>query len=448
MKNKTVLIVIFVFLTIFTSISVLMIFTSRNILEIKKEAANYDYVIITTDDLKDSLSAFKNWKEDCGYSVITRTVSWIYGQYDGNDEPERIRNFLVDEYDEWNITYVLIVGDIDSVPMRYCYPDPALHNNDEWRIPTDYYYADLTGEWDTDKDGYYGEGYNYSIEKFDDIDFDEAEVYVGRLPLDNPALVDKICQRIILFEQNKDSWKQKVLLLGPIENFYYTENTWMDDSGYFMEQLRTNVFEPNGYNVTTMYEKEGIRPCPLNCDHALNEENVLNYWQEGYGIVCWGGHGFYNNSLRQVWTYDDGDGIPEEGESEIESYPFITLEDVANLDDDKPSIVFSISCNNAWPEKMDNLGSVLMTNGAVVFIGSSRINYLGTGNDVDGEWKGSAAICSNFFNYLIEEGQTCGEAIYNSKNFCYENDVWMSLLNIYGFNLYGDPSLSLVTHLS
>lgn len=438
----------------------MMILVSINVHVAEAKSIGYDYVIITTDNLKDSLTDFKNWKEELGYSVNITTVSWIYDNYPGKDEPEKIRNFLIDKYETWGIKFVLIVGSIYTVPMRYCYPDPSTHDNDWWRIPTDFYYADLTGNWDADGDGYYGEGLNYSIapefgnfnsteeqneynfQFFDDKMNFNVSVYVGRFPTDNPKELQDICNRSIEFEKSTESWKKKVLLMGPYLE-YDTVYPWEFDQGYFMEQLKTKIFKPNNYQVTTMYEKEGLLPCPLECNYSINEKNVLKYWQEGHGIVCWGGHGWETGSIRRVWEYDDGDEIPENNESEITSYDYINVKNISILRNGKPSIDFSISCGNAYPENVNCLGDALIKNISVAFIGAPRINYIGAGSNVSENWSGSAAICEHFFRFLIDENQTCGEAIYNSKKYCYDEGIWMSLVNIYGFNLYGDPSLKI-----
>ena len=114
---------------------------------------------------------------------------------------------MVDKYAEWGIKYVLIVGSHDSIPMRYCYPDPQTHNIYDWKVPTEYYYADLTGDWDTEGDGFYGESGN------DDADY-YPEVYVGRIPMDEKEDIQNFCTKTMLFEKDNGGWKQKALLLG------------------------------------------------------------------------------------------------------------------------------------------------------------------------------------------------------------------------------------------
>jgi len=82
--------------------------------------------------------------------------------------------------------------------MRYCYPDPKNHirsndTNKDGSVPTDYYYADLTSDWDSDKDGYYGEYQQ------DNVDF-ENELIVGRIPFDDINTIKEILDRSIEFE--------------------------------------------------------------------------------------------------------------------------------------------------------------------------------------------------------------------------------------------------------
>lgn len=48
-------------------------------------------------------------------------VAWIYANYIGYDNPEKIRNFIIDAYTNWNTTYCLLGGDIAVVPHRLLY---------------------------------------------------------------------------------------------------------------------------------------------------------------------------------------------------------------------------------------------------------------------------------------------------------------------------------------
>jgi len=396
----------------------------------------YNYVIITAGSLEKSVTFLKNWKEYIGYSVKVVNTDWIYSSYAGADEQEKIRNFLIDNYASWGIEYVLIVGSHDEIPMRYCYKPLSSGR----AIPTDYYYADLTGNWDSDGDGIFAE--------FNDDDWPDfaAEIWVGRIPFDSPRVVEDICQKTIDFERDSGSWKKKALLLGAISNFGNedTQGQPKTDKAVLMEKLCVDIFDPAGFAVTTMYEKEGLTPSTYYCDYPLTRENVLAQWPNGYGVVNWGGHGNPAGSYRRWWSGDaDGDYTPDK--NEIRWDYFITSPDAIALNDDMPSIIFSCSCSNANPDDPENLGYALMENGAVAFVGATfeSIYFEGWNNENDG---GNMAIDYFFTEYLISSGQACAEALYNSKFHCW-NDVeeLRVFSNMFVFCLYGDPSVSLET---
>ena len=401
---------------------------------------SYDYIIITTSSLESSITFLKNWKEYIGYTVKVVNISWISSQYSGLDLEEKIRNFLIDKYISWGIEYVLIVGSHSVIPMRYCYPDRDNHNSNG-KTPTDYYYADLTGSWDSDGDGYYGERYD------DSPDFN-AEVWVGRIPVDNPEVVESICQKTINFEQSTGSWKGKALLCGSILN--YANEDYSDwpktDDATVMKELEDDIFQPNGFSCITMYEKEGLDPSSYSCDYGLTSENVLAIWPNGYGVAALGGHGNYNVVSRKIWESDDGNGVPETYEMLWINY--FTSSDCVDLNNDKPSIVFSQSCLTASPENSGNLGKSLLEYGSVAYIGATRLSWYTVGWD-DESYGGNQAIVYYFFKYLISQDQPCGKALYNCKLFYLDNFDWWEWVifqNLYDFCLYGDPTVSLTSY--
>ncbi|MEM3871989.1 MAG: C25 family cysteine peptidase, partial [Nitrososphaeria archaeon] len=189
-------------------------------------ASPQTYLIVTTASVQSSgvLNNFINFKQSQGYNVQTITIesTSIQGQI-GRDLPEKLRNYLKSIYLTNSVKYVLLIGSMGTIPMRYCYPKPSNHVDDsdplkDGRVPTDHYYADLTGDWDSDGDGYFGE---YGEDNFDL----NPEVIVGRIPFDDSNTVSSILQRIMNFSQDNGSWKKNILLLGAIENFQNEDST-------------------------------------------------------------------------------------------------------------------------------------------------------------------------------------------------------------------------------
>jgi hypothetical protein len=263
------------------------------------------------------------------------TTSWIFANYPGTDDPEKIRNFLIDKYREWGIDYVLIVGSRDRVPMRACFPNPFNQIDVSARVPTDYYYADLTGDWDADGNAHFGEYLQ------DDMDF-YPDVYVGRLPCDDTKTIEAICNTTIVFEWDTGSWKHNVLQLGAVLFYHNYENAFgvwnRSDGATLMEQCRSDIFSPDGYATTCMYEEAGLRPSTYAYDMPLNRSNVLDEWTNGYGAVSMLGHASNTKITRLVWCQDDGDLIPEYPD-ELDYVTFLKLSNSNAL-----SVETSLSC--------------------------------------------------------------------------------------------------------
>ncbi len=396
-------------------------------------------VIITTVPCEDRVVFLKNWREmTLGESVRVVNISWIKSTYAGEDTAEKIKAFLLEKYDQWQLEYVLFVGSHTYLPMRACYPDPSDHSSSKETL-TDLYYADLTGEWDADDDGFFGE-------RGDDSPDFYPELYVGRIPVDDPSMVEQICQKTISFESRDDSWKQRALLLGAM--LYYdneggNQDIQKTDGSRLMESMNQAIFEYEDYQVTRLYETEGMSPSPFDSDDGLSAESVLKYWPDGYGMVNWNAHGNAWAAQRKVWSVDDGDGVPES--SELDHLDFFSSFETSFLDDDRPSFVFSCACRNADPFEDQNLGVSLLKHGAVGFVGGTTTTWSSVGWDSldDG---GIQSINHLFMSRFIQQQYPCAMALADTL---YEYSVnydwweWMSYQNLYAFTLYADPLLSM-----
>lgn len=419
--------------------------SSRHIIQ-----STIDYVIIAEEDMRESIADFVSWKETRGYAVTLETLANISQSYEGRDLAEQIRNYLIERYLDWNIRYVLFIGSRNTIPMRICIPFSAYHEDEFLQCPTDYYYADLTGDWDADADNFFGEYQD------DAMDFN-PEVIVGRIPSDDTETVAYILQNSILYESNTSAWKQQVLLPGAVI-FYEKQNasgyTWTrSDAATFMEECRLDIFEPSGYQCTRMYEEEGLRPSTYDHEKALTRENVKEEWTKGYGLVNMLGHAGNTLITRLIWTEDDGDTIPEYP-GELDYTPFLRISDSSDLTCVIPPIVYSSGC--AILRTAYNMGETFLEDGAAVaFIGTTQGSWynesLRWDTEADG---GTCSLSYYFFKNLIENKQSCGNALYSSKlyyhtQFWYHgfntNWIFRAYDNMYSLTFYGDPSLSLYT---
>jgi hypothetical protein len=204
----------------------------------------------------------------------------------------------------------------------------------------------------------------------------------------------------------------------------------------------------SGWAVSKYSEQSGIvtslYPWP-----ALTETSFNTAWRTGeYAVVNWSGHGWCDGAYRTIWEWDDGDGVPESANGEIRSRAFINRWS-SNLDDDHPSIVFGISCNVGFPDPnpYGNLGIDLLTlpdwGASAGIVSSSRPAA------VAGDWRatggGTEQICYEFNRHMLALREKVGDALYDGKFYATTNFGWDHIyewMNLYNFNLYGDPSLA------
>jgi len=399
-------------------------------------ADSFDYVILSKDNLFGAFDSLVNWKNSIGFKVKLVSVDSVIAQYPGSQTPDKIRNFLIDKYIPWGIHYFLIGGNVDMIPMKMCYPDSE-HMFD---TPTDYYYAELTDDWDSDGDGFYGE---YSQ---DSIGF-VPEVIVGRFPYNDVDTLGMICQKTVNFERDTGNWKKRALLLGAFSNFANEDNTgWPDcDGAVLMETIKDSLL--SGWTYTRMYEEAGLCPSVYPHEYALTRANVIAEWSSGeYSIVPWFGHGNSNGAYRKWWSWDDGDSIPESSEMDWASFMYIT--DTHSLDDTHPSIVFAASCDNA--EGDTNLARAMIANGASGIIAATRYGWYTPGWDdpSDGDL---ASLNYYFYYYLVSQNEKVGDALFDSKVYYFNNlyfpdpwagdPDWSPQQNLLDYTLFGDPSL-------
>ncbi len=408
-----------------------------------------DYVIITTSAIQSGstqLDDFVAHKQALGYQaeVITEAA---WGGGSGNTAAQNIRSWLGANYASMGIEYVLLIGDPDpgsgNVPMKMLWPRLGAGSYEE--SPSDYYYADLTSNWDTDGDGYYGEwGDDLSTQPL-------HEVLVGRIPVyaSDYTELDSILAKTIAYDSESSvDWRSNVLLPMAISNYANEDYSGYDrvDAVSLAEYIKDDIAVPNSYGYYRLYEQAGNSPVTAPCEAAISNANVIGEWSsEPYGVVDWWGHGSETGAFRKYWSSDDGDGVPEA--AEMTWVEFIQSSDCPSLDDSHPSLVVQISCTNGYPEYDDNLGYSLLANGAIGTYSASRVSWYVVATwdpSLAGTYGDNASYAYYITQRMVENDTT--ETASAALQWCRENfgmawaESWMNTLD---FNLYGDPTVML-----
>ena len=382
---------------------------------------NPGYVIITTSAIQSAsaqLSAFVTHKASQGFDVqvITETD---FGGGTGNTAAENIRAWLQANYLSENIEYVLLIGNPDpnngNVPMKLLYP--RIRSPFYW-TPSDYYYADLTGNWDLDGDNNYGE--------YED-DFGTGgvdrnwEVIVGRIPYyDVTSELDSILQRIIDYQSKpgeQTAWRKNVLL--PMADM----GDWHPLSDRLGEDIKDDILIEADWSYHRIYEDDshGFDPPPETM--PCTEDIVTDVWKNGtFGVVVWFTHGSAT-SARDV----------------------INIYRVNELNDNYKAFTFQASCNTAWPEENDNLAYELLQHGGICTIGATRSAWSLLGHYI----KGKATIEGMAYEYtarVVPMGMPGGRALNALRQTIvpnyYDGALWMNYVDC---NIYGDPSTAIYT---
>jgi len=412
------------------------------------QSQTYDYVIITTNSIQTNstkLSNFVNYLTDKGYSVkvITETdFGSLTGQYP-DQKAEKIREWLKNNYISMGIEYVLLIGNPSTyeygegdIPMKLCWPyyDAIL---DTWyESPTDYFYADLTGNWDLNGDGFFGI-YN-SDQGIGGVDF-VNEIYVGRIPVYSGVIeLDSVLSKIISYGNPPDiSWRRNALL--PMS--FSDAST---DGAYFGEDLKSYLSQKD-YACYTLYMQGSL--CPEADSLFVSDEELLdgvvktNWINNPYGMVWWKGHG---SPTEVALGYEDcGWGT------------IMSSSDASSLNDNYPSFVFQGSCENGHPEDPNNLGTALLYNGAISTVSASRVSWY-----LPGQWNtGLKYYCDNasigyyYGRDLAYDAvtKTAAVALYNTKSEMGTHGAWWggpSWMNLFDFNLYGSPEAHIIVKYS
>ena len=384
---------------------------------------NYEYVIITESPMDAEFQNLADWKTKKGVPATVVTVSWINSNYSGYDLQEKIRNFIIDAYNNWGTVYILLGGSGDQktsgqniVPARrVCYTTSGVgYYSDEDTIPSDLYYSDLNGNWDANGNHVWGE-------ISDNVDM-YADVYVGRASVYNSSMAQNFVNKVLTYEKTPPTTYLKKMLLP-------TGILWNSYEERPMQNAIANM-TPAGWFNAKLYER----------DNNLSRTAMIDSMNKGYGMGHWVGHGnevgiYYNGGSTAFLTSSDADGL---------------------TNGDKEGIAISIACFcGAWDEVPggDCFSEHLVNRVGGGLIADMFNSRYGWGAYVGGYVPGpSERLDTTFYANIFENnvyhiGNAHGLAKdtwvpYADQGNEYEYTRWC----LYENNLLGDPELPLWTN--
>jgi hypothetical protein len=264
----------------------------------------YDMVIIAYDPYAPLLKQLVNHKISHGVQTKLVTMSDIkkgtYFPVEGKTIQEKIKYFIKNAKEIWNVTYVMLVGNYRQVPVQYTYLETDTGGKyQELKFATDLYYADLYDangsfcSWDSNHNGKCGEWpYPESHGPVDAVDL-VPDVHLAREACMFKAEVQTIVQKIITYENTtagKDWFKTLIGVGG--DTFPKS-----DEGG-------TNYSEGEVCTGAAMQIMSGFTGIKLWMSLGnLTTKSILKQADKGCGFLYFSGHG----NPRSWATHKNGD---------------------------------------------------------------------------------------------------------------------------------------------
>lgn len=384
-------------------------------------SSSIDYVIITNNELSDSFIPFVEWKIKKGLNTKVVTTNWIAENYSGIDLPEKIRKFIKNAYQNWGTIWFLLGGDTNIVPVRYAWISHFNHSQlvtlqpKGTFIPTDMYYACLDGNWNADGDATFGEGSwnrlndgnfaftsnNANIDSIDRV----YDVFVGRIPVQNVADLNKYMQKYLKYAKGENVTSNKSLVFSANSQSIYS---------YEMDVV-ANKF-PSSILVDKLYEcVDGYNN---NCGTKSNVLTSLNNSiANQYQLINGYGHG----SITAFEACDANVGIQE-------------IDQLQNANA-QGQIFYNNHCETlSWDNDCIGEHYLANNNGGIAYIGNTRYG-----------WTGDPSRYNHSFITNVYNNYSIGEALFRAKGTGSNMDG-VTRWGFFALNLAGDPEMQIWTN--
>jgi hypothetical protein len=383
-----------------------------------------EYLIVTSSQLAEAMQPLVEYKNETGYVTVLETIEDILSQQVGRDDAERLRERLKIFHGEGG-RYLLLAGDETVLPIRYAY------HNDARTMPAldlqqicDLYFADLTGDWDADGDGVWGE-------KYSDQPDVVPELKVGRLPINSPEEATNYVQKLIRYETDPGAGS-----LDYLERSYFFSADQMRDHGEYGQHGEIASAFPAWFELDTVTGVEQFSGEDVNPTNAAPDQ-LSPILRDGFGIINVIAHGRSDGFTVRSSGFNDW---PKElmltepagiGHGTFESFSMAQ----------SPSFYYSLACDNAAFDKDQppfNHATINMAHeligdegGAVGMVANTRWGWISS----------SHLLQKAFFEWLFAHPDlTAVDALYASKaELYYYRDL------VYGLNYFGDPTLRVYT---
>jgi hypothetical protein len=262
---------------------------------------NYKFLIISPESFSNELQPLKEHKEY--HSITTKIITLedifngIFFPVNGRDNAEKIKYFIKDAMENWSISYVMLVGGKEVLPVRYtleCY----------WGVQypyiSDLYYADIYDSsghfcsWDSNQDDVFSGKSMNGVE--DEVDL-YPDISLGRLLCENQEEVQIVVGKIINYENNayNKEWFHNLILCGGDDarmrfkekyfpSYFNIEGGIVWEGEYIGDRIAEYL---SGFTAKKIYATGLFKPSIK----FLSVDNINEAINDGAGFLLFVGHG-------------------------------------------------------------------------------------------------------------------------------------------------------------
>ncbi|HPE34223.1 MAG TPA: C25 family cysteine peptidase [Bacteroidales bacterium] len=245
---------------------------------------DYDLLVITAAQFESSLQPLIEFYAPYGIEAQIISASTIYSSTPGQDNQEKIRNYIIDQYQNHGIQHVTLAGDVEHVPYRgfYCtVQSSSVYTDDD--IPSDLYYSGLDGTWNDNGNNLWAE-----------IGEDDLlpEIGIARMSFSAQSDLSAMLNKLYNYMGNPVLGELRDPLMAG-EHLYSSPETW----GCDYLDLLVGYQNQNGYITEGIPEDHNIEwLCDRDATWSVSQ--LLQKINQGKSFIHHVGHANSNYTMK------------------------------------------------------------------------------------------------------------------------------------------------------
>ena len=255
-----------------------------------RTVGGYDLLVVTKQQYVASFDEYVAFYQARGLRTRVVDLETVLSTISGRDNAEKLRNFIIQEYEENGIMMVNLGGDVPDIPYRgfTCHVTSSSPYDDD-NIPADLYFAALDGTWDEDNNNLWGE-----------IGEDDLlpEIGIGRMCFSDQTELNNMLHKVMTYQSEPVLGEfHKVIMAG--EHLY--DEPYLSNGSQYLELL-IGTHDDNGYTTTGIPEDYDFTRLYYE-DGNWSGTNLRNAINVGTQYVHHDGHA--NSNYVAGWYNED-----------------------------------------------------------------------------------------------------------------------------------------------